>query len=252
MHSIHKGVGLVVIGLVAAVMLMAPPVMKSREWDLSTTFSINHPFMVPGKTLDANTKYIMRLLDTPGSRRVVTVYNADGSQLQAMFMALPDYRTQATDETRFTFMETDRGYPKPIQTWFYPGRHNGLEFVYPKDQAFEIAQHTGGKSLPNSTAVVINEPPVSNTPVAENEPIVAPPDQVAQNNAPSDLKTDSEVIREKPTEQAKPTAEEVPSAQSESAPRQELPRTAGELPLLGLVGTLSLSLGLGIRLFSTR
>jgi len=263
MHSLIKGLGACAIGLLAALMLLAPPNIQGSEMDLSTTFSVNQPFMVPGKVLDANTKYVMRLLDTPGSRRVVTVYNQDESQLQAMFIALPDYRREPTDKTVITFMETDQGYPKPIQTWFYPGRTSGLEFVYPKDQALEITAHSGGKSLPINTGVARNEPVANDTPIAQNEPVsqggdLSDQDLIAQNEQPSDLKAESnEVIREKPAETTpEPAVEAPPSATPQQSEREnaagELPRTAGELPLLGLVGTLSLGLGFAVRLFSVR
>jgi len=247
MHSLNKRFGIVAVGLVAAIMLLAPPVAKADLWDLSTTFSINQPFMVPGKTLEANTNYIMRILDTHGIRKVISVFNADGSQLQSMFIAISAEQLRGPDKPQFTFMETDPGFPKPIQKWFYPGRNIGFEFLYPEDQALNIAAHQGGRSLVTRTAAVTTEP--SPTPVATNEEpaaINAPSDEVfiAQNEPPV-LKTEPEVVREKPAE------EPVTQAQPEDQQQRELPRTAGELPVLALVGALSMGLGLAVR-FSVR
>src|SRR5262245_66560807 len=59
-----------------------------------------------------------------------------------MFMAISAERQEPADRTLFEFVETAPGFPLPIREWFYPGRLNGLEFVYPKQQALEIAQHS--------------------------------------------------------------------------------------------------------------
>ena len=50
-------------------------------------------------------------------------------------------RQKPADNTVFTFIETELGYPLPMKEWFYPGRLHGLEFVYPKTQAEAIAMH---------------------------------------------------------------------------------------------------------------
>jgi hypothetical protein len=100
---------------------------------------------------------------------------------------------------------------------------------------------------PEQAAVVEQE---SQTTVTLNEPVQPPLTdsgnvQIAQNQESEDLKADSEVVREKPSE----PSSEVQSADSES---DSLPATSGVLPLLGLVGGLSLGLGLGVRLFTIR
>jgi hypothetical protein len=205
--------------------------------------------MVPGKVLEPNTEYLIRMLDTPGSSRVVTVYNSDGSELQAMFLAAPDYRAEATDETVFTFMETGTGQPKVIQSWFYPGRHNGLEFMYSKEELEQIAENRGGTSLAQTASepavtdvqptlpseVVTSEEPVQEPLIAKDEtPAVEEDVLIAQNEQPA---RDTEINRQKPSE----------PIQSEAPAQSELPETAGELPLVGLIGALCLSMGIGIR-----
>src|SRR5207253_570949 len=102
---------------------------------------INHPFEVPGMVLQPDTPYVIRLLDSPSNRNVVQVYNDDQTQMLTMFMAISDERLEPPDKTLFTFIETQPGFPLPMKEWFYPGRLRGLEFVYPKDQATEIAHH---------------------------------------------------------------------------------------------------------------
>src|SRR5262249_42767279 len=146
------------------------------------------------------------------------------------FMCAADERTVPTDKTVFTFIETEPGYPMPIKEWFYPGRLEGLEFIYSKKQARQIASHAfepvlsadasdlhdlaaltvEAGSLKNGeaslSASAVNIPKTENTPVVEekptapsvpensnvtSEPAVQEPAQIAQNNDQSNLNTDT-------------------------------------------------------------
>src|SRR5437867_3761662 len=127
--------------LMLAMVFLVPTTTHASEWDLMTKFTVNHPFEVPGMTLQPNTRYTMRLLDSPGVRNVVQVLNADETKLLTQFMAISDERLEPVDKTTFTFIETEPGYAMPIKEWFYPGRNIGREFIYPKEQALEIARH---------------------------------------------------------------------------------------------------------------
>src|SRR5262245_2691712 len=182
-----------------------------------------------------------------------------------MFMAISAERQEPADRTLFEFVETAPGYPLPIKEWFYPGRLNGLEFVYPKDQALSIAEHArepvlaadtsdlrhlrtieveaispkakevavteSAANVTQSTATVEEQPSVAeNTPtkpyVEQNQEVeqqdVEKPAEIAQNIQPE---VQQQPVAPAPAETA-PVTEE----------NQELPRTAGELPLVGLIG----------------
>jgi len=271
MHSLSRSIAVLSAGVILGLVLLTPPVVQGDEWNLSTRFSINHPFQVPGRMLDPNTGYVIKLLDSPSVRNVVQVYNADETQLLTMFLAVADEKPRPVDKTMFTFMETEPGYPKPIHEWFYPGRNRGFEFVYPDDQAKQIAQHQGG-ATGASTATAANASPVSEPAAQEQNTL---PD-IAQNQTDT-LKSESEIQREKPAET--PSVTEQPAEQpTESAAVQpiepaapaeavtepavqpteqstattqnnatELPRTAGELPLIGLIGVLCLGASIGLK-----
>jgi hypothetical protein len=51
-----------------------------------TKFTVNHPFEVPGMTLHPNTRYTIRLFDSPGTRDVVEVLNANETKLLTHFI----------------------------------------------------------------------------------------------------------------------------------------------------------------------
>jgi len=298
MHLSNKRVAALAGVLVLALAFIAPPASKGDGWNLLTRFSVNHEFEVPGAVLEANTPYVMKLLDSPSTRNVVQVYDKDETKLLAMFIAASAQRMEPEDRTVFKFIEVEPGFPMPIRTWFYPGRLNGLDFIYPKDQATEIAAHakepvlatdSDVKTTDLSTVTIVAIPPgtaettaaptatAANVPTveeseqgrsAENEQ-VAPEEnaQIAQNQNEGEFKGETEVQREKPVEQpnvAESSTAEPPAAVEQPAPAEQpstpeqtretkrLPQTAGELPLLGLVGILCLGVGLGLKVLSAR
>ncbi len=57
-------------------------------------------------TLQPNTRYVIRLMDSPSNRNVVQVLNEDETKLLTMFMAISDERLEPADKTVFTFIET--------------------------------------------------------------------------------------------------------------------------------------------------
>src|SRR5262249_968727 len=141
MRFFSKGAAVGIGCLALALVLLAPSLTHGDEWNLATRFTVNHQSEVPGMVLQANTPYVIRLVDSPSDRNVVQIYDKDQKHMLTMFMAISAERLEPADKTVFKFIETAPGYPLPIKEWFYPGRLNGLEFVYPKDQAQSIAGH---------------------------------------------------------------------------------------------------------------
>jgi len=303
MHLLNKRLAIVAVGFVAALALFVPSLTQGSEMDLRTVFSVSHPFTVPGKVLQPNTDYVIMVGDAQtGTRRVVRIYNEDESELLSMFLAVNEERKERADKTTFTFIEMDEGQPQVVRSWFYPGRTIGLEFVYPKEQALQIARHAkesvlasevdlaaldeekaidvdatlsdlesievvavepGEVTAETTTATVIEDravTPAPQTSIEESDAAITsaeveapksdsellaedmPEAVIAQNEEPADLKAESEITREKTTQ-----------AESElDSEATELPATSGTLPLIGLVGGLSLGLGLGVRLLTVR
>jgi len=278
MGSLNKGAAIVIGCFVLAVVFLAPPVIHGDEWNLKTRFTVSHQFEVPGMVLQANTPYVIKLVDSPSNRNVVQIYNNDENKMLTMFMAISDLRLEPTDRTQFTFIETAPGFPLPIKEWFYPGRLSGLEFVYPKDQAKAMASHsresiltaeakdlgdlsrqapiaesTANITKTETTTVVQEKPSVTESaptePVVEQEQQVVEQQNVEQQNveqpAPIVEQAQTDVDREKPSETA--AIAEKPAVQE-----NELPATAGELPMIALIGALCLGAGLGLKILSAK
>src|SRR5687768_5119369 len=118
------------IGFAALLGLAAATGASADDWDKKSVLTFSQRFEIPGHVLPAGT-YTFKLADSLSDRHIVQVYNADGSQLIATFMTVPDYRLKATSDTVIRFNEVPEGAPDAIRAWFYPGNTVGQEFVYP-------------------------------------------------------------------------------------------------------------------------
>ncbi len=208
------------------------PKAHGDEWNKKTSVTFSGPVEIPGvgaQTLPAGT-YIFKLLDSSSDRNIVQILNADETHVYSTVLAIPDYRLKPTGKTVMTFKERAEGQPEAVRAWFYPGSQWGQEFVYPKSVAVVLAKVT-------------------------NEPILAMP-----------VETEPTVtaLKEVQVEAVKPTGEEVPVAEVVEAPpidtaalepapaEKSLPHTASLLPLVGLVGLLSLGAGFALTVIPKR
>ena len=198
------------------------PAALAGEWDKLTYLTVNESIQVPNKVLPPG-KYAMKLLDSPGDRHIVQIFNADQTHLETTILAIPNYRLQPTGKTVFTFWETPPGQPKALRAWFYPGDNFGQEFAYPKSAATQIAA-VSHESVPTTEATKESEyksAEVTQTPPPA--PQEQPQQEIAQNTPPP------APVPEAPAPAPAPTP-------------QELPKTASPYPLVGLIGLFSLGL----------
>jgi hypothetical protein len=203
--------------------LSAPPA-RADQWNKETKVTFSAPVEVPGtgaQILPAGT-YVFQLVDSGSNRNIVRISSADKNHVYTTILAIPNYRLQPTDETVMTFKERAAGQPEALRAWFYPGNNFGQEFVYRKSRAVELAKIV-------------------------NEPVLATPIELAA--API------EVLKTAPVEAIKPTGEVVELAQVVEPPpvtAERLPQTASPLPLIGLLGMLSLGAGFAFSLIQKR
>jgi hypothetical protein len=210
--------------------MMAPPA-KADQWNEKTTFTFSAPVEIPGQVLLPGT-YVFKLADSSSDRNIVEVFNKDESHLYGIFLAVPDYRLKPTGKPILTFEERAAGSPEAVRAWFYPGDRYGQEFVYPKVKALELAR-------------------------ANKQPVASMPDELAANTTkPTKSVQEPHVMamKQAPLKAQKPTEEEVEIAEVFTPPPQaaqthaaakmskRLPQTASPLPLVGLIGLLSLGI----------
>ena len=213
---------LTLIALLAVVSLCGAlaPGARADQMNKKTTITFSEPVQVPGMTLPAGT-YVFKVMNSSMSKRIVQIWSADGQKLVTTCLAISDSKTQPVRKTVITYDERPDGQPMAIKEWFYPGDNAGVEFVYPKTEAVQLAEV-------NHYDVPAAEEPY--TPPAP-EPEAAPAEEPAPAPAPE------------------PQAAPEPAPAPEAAP-QPLPKTGSNEPLIALIGVLALGAFVGLRRFS--
>jgi hypothetical protein len=199
------------------------PSARADTWNKKTVVTFSQAVEVPGKILPAGT-YTFQLLDSPSDRHIVQIFNADGSQIIATILAINNYRLEPTGDTVMKFNERPGDSPEALRAWFYPGDNFGQEFVYPKVRAIQLAQTTK-EIVPAVAADTIDDSVIKTIPI-----VAVTPDQ-------KEVEV-STVIQTTP-----------PVATVAAPVAEELPKTASSMPLIALLGGLSISLALGLKLF---
>jgi len=217
-----------------AVTLLGATVLPSAQadtWNKKTVVTFSQAVEVPGKILPAGT-YTFQLLDSQSDRHIVQIFNADGSQIISTILAINNYRLQPTGDTVMKFSERPADSPDALRAWFYPGDNFGQEFVYPKARAIVLAQTTKG-FVPAVAVDIIDETVIKTVPI-----VAVTPDQ-------KEVEVTT-VIQTTPPVAAAVTPTPAPVAVASKT--EELPQTASSMPLIALLGGLSISLALGLKL----
>jgi hypothetical protein len=201
---------------------------RADEWNKKTVMTFSQPVEIPGQILPAGT-YTFVLLDSAADRHIVQIFSADGSQLITTVLAINNYRLKPTGDTVVKFAERAGDNPEALKAWFYPGDNFGQEFVYPKKRAVELAVIVK-EPIPalaaddtdiKSTPIIAVTPEQKEVPVAEVIMVTPAPAEVVATPAPVVVET------------------------------KELPQTASYLPLIALLGFVSLGAALLLKRFSS-
>jgi hypothetical protein len=220
------------------------PTAKADEWNNKTVMTFSGPVEIPGVhltgfgVLPAGT-YVFKLLDSQSDRHIVQIFSQDEKTVYATILAIPNYRLKATSKTVITFSERPAGEPEALRAWFYPGKNWGDEFVYPKARAVEIAKSTNTPVLYTEAAVPLE--------VAEPIKSISAPVVVEMKRTPiKAIQPTGEEVQLAAVVTA-PPPEELPVATTPTPMAAALPATASTLPLIGLIGLMSLFASLSLR-----
>jgi len=221
----------------AVLCLLVVPAATADDWNNKTVVTFSGPVEVPGsgaQILPAGT-YVFKLVDNQSNRHIVQIFDKDETHVFTTILAISNLRLKTTNKTVITFAERPAGQPEALKAWFFPGQEYGAEFVYAKSRALELAKQ--------------NNEPVLSTQVESDAPMEA------LKTAPViDLAPTGEPVEPAPVA-AEPAATEpvtMAAAEPATAPAAELPKTASSLPLIALIGLLTLSAGLALSVFSKR
>jgi hypothetical protein len=211
------------------------PGVRADEWDQKTVFTFGAPVEVPGQVLLPGT-YVFKLADSSSDRNIVQVFNKDENHLYGTFLAIPDFRIRPSGKPIITFEERATGSPEAVKAWFYPGQNYGHDFVYPKPKATALAK-ANKTPVPSMPAELTQNTTMPTTTVQE-------PHVIAMKTTPLRAQTPAEAE----VEIAEVFASPAPDAPPAQAPLPaQLPTTASNLPLLGIVGFLSVGLALCLK-----
>lgn len=260
------------------VCLVAAPV-SAQPFDKRTLFTFNAPVTLPGVTL-APGQYLFRLADPNSSAQVVQILNADGTKPYGLFFTMPAERFEPAAAPEVRFMETASGTPAAIRTWWYPGERRGYEFIFPKEQARRLAMgasqpvlttdaqtttteqtntaelsrvgSSGQETDVSASAVPTPAAPTGTTQegtIASSSLSITIPSIPAIGSAP--LMTSTASAQTTAVGAASTPASATPTGSAQVA-RAELPRTASQLPLVAMVGTVALSCAASLRCWRMR
>ena len=103
------------------------PTLRADECNKETKIVIDQPIQVQHTVLSPGS-YVIKRLDSPSDYHTVQIFSAGEKHLITTIFAIPVYRNEPVDNSRFEFYESAAGQTASLHTWFYPGDTIGFEF----------------------------------------------------------------------------------------------------------------------------
>jgi len=233
--------------------------VNADTWNKKTIITITEPMQIPGATLTPG-KYVFKLMDSLSNRHIVQVFNEDEKTVINTILAIPNQRLRPTGKSEFGFWEVPAGNTPALRSWFYPGDNFGQEFAYPKQEATKLSAMVK-EEVPSlsdeeyaQTTTVTPAPEPAAAEVKTPEPQPAPEVAVVETPKPVDTPAVVEQPAATPAPDPTPRTEPMEPRRSEpvAAVDDTLPATASPLPVLGLLGFLSVGFGAILRSLRSR
>jgi hypothetical protein len=224
---------LAIVFCIFALCMLVAPLATADDWNRETVITFSGPVEVPGvgaQILPAGT-YVFKIFDSLSDRHIVQIFSQDKTHVFTTILAIPNYRLKTTNKTVITFRERPAGEPEALRAWFYPGREWGEEFVYARPRAIELAKEMNQPVL--TTPIELAAAPIEALKTA-------PVEAVAPTGEPIEL---AQVVEPPPVAAAEPVT---------VATAEALPQTASPLPLIALIGLLTIGAGFALSTFSKR
>ncbi len=193
----------------------------------SASFKVSELTAVPGKTLPPGA-YTIRILDHLSDRYIVEVDGANGST-HTLFLGIPS-RTLTNSPAGEIKWKTPSEGATYVRGWKFNGTPT-LEFAYPKNDAVAVAKANGGQvpAIDPESDNILNKAQLSQDEMHIVTLWLLTPTTVGPN-APAGI-----------------SATKLSQVASNAHKPEKLPKTSSELPLVELLGALSLLSALGLR-----
>jgi len=246
------------LAVAAVVLLIATPAGYAQApAPESSTLPVNEPLDVGGTILQPGT-YVIRVVSPITDRHKVQITNVEGTKVFATLITVPHFLKPGEEypNTAFVFYPGGEGQTRALRTWFpaKPMSGHGHDIVYEQSRAKQLARATNENVVsytqqeaadlqvvtPQETVETYQAP--APEPVTMTTPAPAPspePAPVTSMDTSSDTSADtsSEMSSSTPMTSATPTDSESP----------EMPQTAGPIPLIALLGIMSLGAAAVVR-----
>jgi hypothetical protein len=255
--------------LALAVCAASAATARAADPAKQTPFSTNEALEVPGMMLEPG-QYLLRLIEPTAEPNVLQVFEivqlwtGDQNRLLSTLLTMPNYDLPTTDKTVFTFFERGPKQSKALRLWFAPGRNYGQEFIYPKRQAVELAKAVGRgvlsmpPELPGNIGMLARTvegvPAPATAPIAgaASEPRPTSPQAPPKQSPPEVNKIQHDATGATVPLQGRARARDPKAARGSQIVASSLPKTAGYLPLVALLGVLSFAGGALLRVLALR
>lgn len=236
--------------LTALVLLMAAPAALAQSPEVSTMV-LTERTDVGGTILEPGT-YLIRVISPLADRNKVQITSVDRSKVYATVVTIPhqlEPNERITDST-FVFWPSGDGSPRALRTWFAanPASGHGHDILYEESRARQLAR------LANENVVFTREEELAVvTPQETIEPFVMdsePAPIVAETQTTTTITTPAPVEPAPLVTEPEPTPAPMVSATPEDTTEDTapvMPQTSSRMPLLALLGVVSLAAAVVIR-----
>ena len=102
------------------------PCVRADDANKETVMTINHPVQVQDIVL-APGQHVFKLTEPNSVQTIVSIYNANQTQLEGIIMGMPAYRLDI-DDTLFSVSQPVGNRPAMLHTWYFAGSNSGIEF----------------------------------------------------------------------------------------------------------------------------
>jgi hypothetical protein len=214
-----------------------------------STLPVTEPLQVGSTILQPGT-YTIKLIRSPYDRNKVQITSVNGDTIFATLLTVP-HQLEPGEEvpnTKFVFYPAEAGLPRALRTWFAPNpsaSQGGHDIVYEETRAQQLAKLSNSRVVAYEDATMVADLDTAELHVVTPEATVetytyTPPP------APVAVATPAPVIETEPAPMM--SSETETTVQTASAETPEMPETASKLPLLALLGFVSLAGAFAVRM----
>lgn len=242
----------------AIVLLVSAPAAFAQSPEVST-LPITEPTDVGGTILQPGT-YLIRVVSPQADRNKVQITSVDRETIYATVLTVP-HQLEPNEEipnTTFVYFPSGEGQPRALRTWFSTNPViGGHDFVYDEARARQLARLAKQPVISYRSEETVAEYNVV-SPDATVEPYEAPAPVVTPAPATVETTQVTTVMTPAPAPEPMPAPAPVEPAPMASSVQEdttadmtsstpEMPETASRIPLIALLGVLSLAAAVAIR-----